>query len=957
MALRRAVLWCLLLLTVLWGAVMQIEINGYINQPSTLEAKPLSADCQHPHAAAIVDLELASTPACFVSLIAPVSSTQEANSDRFVNLTLAKLNTKLDLIFIALYCLTFLSFAWMYWSGLGTARIFGLAAAIFAIFTAALDIREDVLLFRAFSAVAQGSNSFTPSHSVSLIKWLALGFTITILGCLPLRDAKRLRKLVGGLLILSGILVAGGALFYSNPLTGMKLLSLTLLLALVCYFPSDLPFSAILGFAYVLRFPIIATLLLAVILPMGYFAAPSIFVGLFDAIAPTSYFLICFTALLLSLVIMITARLTLAYGPERFCDLSEYRGWTRVSWLPTLLFSLLSVPMILLTWIGTENPGFRWPARVGEILLAALCAFLFLVATAELHAWFEIPSAAHPTVCFIYPPFRTLRPHEGASRLTLIFSKLLAWILPQRLQPGLVKVQTINGTDVPLLRSGHRLAATAFFGTLVLYTGIGVATAPRWWEHGPAAMVYILFLLCLLTWLFGGLAFFFDRLRLPVLTTIIAASVFSASSGGTDHVFELTKPRMPVALLNPTDVIHSWVDHRKDPGAPIVVVATAGGGIRASAWTTQVLTGLAEGCRQANKNLFTSSVVLISSVSGGSEGAMYFAGWYDDKGNTDFNKAKAVRDESAQTDLGAVGWGLLYPDLLRTVPGPGILKWLWPSQQYVDRGWALERQWINHWTDRKSSPAMSDWTTDVKNGTRPAVIFNGTVSEGGERFVAATTRLYEQTVGNEQGTIQFFDSYPKADLPVSTAARLSATFPFVSPMARADSDRRRVQFHIADGGYYDNSGLLSATQWIRAANLTLQDHRVVLIIVDSTPGAEPLGTDWGWQRQAIAPVSTLLEVRTSSQQLRGWYEQGLVKDLLVQELGDNPPPLTPVYFHFQGSSITPLSWHLTPKQLDEIGSQWLTPNNRNQADQVYKILHCSEPSATKVPTVRDGSGK
>lgn len=79
-------------------------------------------------------------------------------------------------------------------------------------------------------------------------------------------------------------------------------------------------------------------------------------------------------------------------------------------------------------------------------------------------------------------------------------------------------------------------------------------------------------------------------------------------------------------------------------------------------------------------------------------------------------------------------------------------------------------------------------------------------------------------------------------------------------MARADTDRQHVQFHIGDGGYYDNSGLLSATQWLRGANETLQDHQVILLIIDSGPGAEPLGSDWTWQRQAVAPIGTLLAV-------------------------------------------------------------------------------------------------
>jgi len=47
-------------------------------------------------------------------------------------------------------------------------------------------------------------------------------------------------------------------------------------------------------------------------------------------------------------------------------------------------------------------------------------------------------------------------------------------------------------------------------------------------------------------------------------------------------------------------------------------------------------------------------------------------------------------------------------------------------------------------------PDLSDWRQDVWKGTRPAVIFNATSSETGERFVVAST-----DTNDEAGTIQF----------------------------------------------------------------------------------------------------------------------------------------------------------------------------------------------------------
>src|SRR2546430_11944836 len=86
------------------------------------------------------------------------------------------------------------------------------------------------------------------------------------------------------------------------------------------------------------------------------------------------------------------------------------------------------------------------------------------------------------------------------------------------------------------------------------------------------------------------------------------------------------------------------------------------------------------------------------------------------------------------------------------------------------------------------------------------------------------------TVPIRQGLIgetEFTEQYC-AELAVSTAARLSATFPFVPPTGRptmlntSASACRDVSpppcgggdQHLVDGGYYENSGLVRAIEWI-----------------------------------------------------------------------------------------------------------------------------------------------
>lgn len=469
------------------------------------------------------------------------------------------------------------------------------------------------------------------------------------------------------------------------------------------------------------------------------------------------------------------------------------------------------------------------------------------------------------------------------------------------------------------------MAAISLGVFLVVYVVIGLAYSPAWStpERQPAALFFLLFLLTIFTWLFSGAAFFLDRIRLPVLTSLLVASLLTGFVR-TDHKYAVT----PGAAsddggLRPSDVIHSWEKGRGKNGRAITIVATAGGGIRAAAWTAEVMTRLQRQCRES----LSSSVLLVSSVSGGSVGSMFVVGPYDSEtgaypvSDTDL---ESIRFNASRSSLSAVGWGLAYPDLVRTAPFVGGLV-----PETFDRGWSLENAWATAWR-QADQPFMSEWRNDVRAGTRPAVIFNATVAENGERFLIAST----DTISD--GTKRFFDLFPGSDIRVATAARLSATFPYVSPLARPSVGPVENAFHVGDGGYYDNSGLLSATEWLRDASDALQDHPVLLILIDAKPGPAAHGSTWSWQKQLVGPIETLLNVRTSSQQLR----DSLDLDMAVDYLATQSVRVIPAPFLFETQRPAPLSWHLTPDQIQEIGASWEDDPNVQSRGIVYKALGC-----------------
>jgi hypothetical protein len=295
-----------------------------------------------------------------------------------------------------------------------------------------------------------------------------------------------------------------------------------------------------------------------------------------------------------------------------------------------------------------------------------------------------------------------------------------------------------------------------------------------------------------------------------------------------------------------------------------------------------------------------------------------------------------------------VGWGLLYPDLARTVPFLGAFF----SPEDIDRGWALENAWTSGW---KNPPNMSDWRADAGHGTRPAVIFNATAAESGQRFMVASTDV-EPT---EQDAVRFFRDYPGLDLPVATAARLSASFPYVSPEDRASAGPEKLRYHVGDGGYYDNSGILSALEWIAQSD-HLRNYKVIFVLIDSAPDPNKDSKSWSWQRQLIGPVGTLLSVRSNSQTARDHFELEQAKDVI----GDLPlgflytttaskcPDEKSLSAYLQPDESNPLSWHLNKVQACYIEKAWDVADVVEKRKAVCRALGVSEERCQKIGLTR-----
>jgi len=355
----------------------------------------------------------------------------------------------------------------------------------------------------------------------------------------------------------------------------------------------------------------------------------------------------------------------------------------------------------------------------------------------------------------------------------------------------------------------------------------------------------------------------------------------------------------------------------------VIVVAANGGGIQAAAWTAQVLTGLSEDL----PGRFSPAVRFISAVSGGSVGVMHFVNAY--------GRAEGfagVLGHAMESSLDEVAWGLVYPDLWRTIIPPVVKRWR------TGRGQALEEAWKQR--DRGLDAPLASWEDGVQSGDRPAVVFNATLAEKGVRLLASTASLDENQGLKEshRARLNFETLYPEHDLTVATAVRLSATFPYVTPAARADAPGD--QPHVVDGGYFDNFGMSTLVEWLDAALTSCADQVKHVLVVQirgakvrtATAARMKQVSARGWFYQVFAPIATMLNVRGAGQVSHNETEYGL-----LQRAWAGKVDLRSVVLEFPGDD-PPTSWHLTEEQKKAIVKAWDTPSIRRCREEVRAFL-------------------
>ncbi len=660
-----------------------------------------------------------------------------------------------------------------------------------------------------------------------------------------------------------------------------------------------------LQWVFLLRVPLLSGIVAFVVFPcLALSKARSLLGNLLD-ITPFGMFVATLSALLCAWSSLITGWIITTNGQARL-RFDFGMSWGRTgNWF--VAAGLCTLPLLL----AAIYYGHRWAQRSFVSLIAGVAIGAAVAAAISLQAlrFYDVCLAPRPVAAWRW--FAGLSPQVTAGYLE-------------------------NGFVLP----SHLLGAVLFGVFVGIYLVLGVAKAIRGSQStGVPTLAYVLLLITMVCWVFSGLTFFLDRFGIPVLFVLLVVLAVGLFAPWTDHLFQ-TQPVGKERAPFPEDVLLAGGSDR------VVLVAASGGGIQAAAWTARVLTGLELKFRGATpQKAFAKAVRMISSVSGGSVGAMYFSSLYQPGGTLPANdQVEEAWHYAAGSSLENIGWGLVYGDLLRLLSG---VSW-WTD----GRGRSLEKSFLR--TAELSKllrQKLSDWFAGAAAGDRPANIFNSTLVETGDRLLFSTSHFHANDPGgNPYGRPsplprwEFHPFQPGFDVSVSTAARLSASFPYVSPASRPDiGGPFRRQLHVVDGGYFDNDGMVSLVEWLDqglrmlAAKNQLEKVRRVMILTahglpDPAPQGPPPGQKLvGWPFQLYAPLQAVLAVRSAAQRANDELQIRLLQEKWAGRVDIVP---VPVDFNADPDESPPLSWHLTPLQKAAVQSEW-----DRMADSVFNQVN------------------
>jgi hypothetical protein len=491
------------------------------------------------------------------------------------------------------------------------------------------------------------------------------------------------------------------------------------------------------------------------------------------------------------------------------------------------------------------------------------------------------------------------------------------------------------------------LAIPVILSLIIAFYPVAIGRALT--SFGIACLFFIV-----LTLVVGALTIASMQMRVPLISITLAAALLFGLLGLNDNhaIREAQKENIDHSQPRTTSSVGQgfmkWLENRKDRDRyqsepyPVYVFTAEGGGIYAAYQTSTFLTSLQDLCPR-----FAHHVFAISAVSGGSVGAGIYSGLVKKIKNDDkrFDEGKgcdardvggffytdAAEDILRDDFLSPVLASFLFPDLLQ--------RFLFFPVPFFDRARALEKSLEDSWEARTSyyrDKFPSDWV-DAGNPLQegffsywdsqsdvPALFINTTEVTTGRGRVIKPLQIKSTQFTSFPIPVQTAKSTSSGEMPLSSSVILSARFPWITPAgwfrnieqpgsALGATSVKNEKVYLVDGGYVDNSGVITALRVIEEVEAAIHQMQTapkiqINLIVLTTGGfSHPSSTVGDY----FSPYETLLSTRHARGRIAIEQAEQFLNEKRATQSDAMTSPLEKMELRGFGYPL-PLGWRLSP---------------------------------------------
>lgn len=392
-------------------------------------------------------------------------------------------------------------------------------------------------------------------------------------------------------------------------------------------------------------------------------------------------------------------------------------------------------------------------------------------------------------------------------------------------------------------------------------------------------------------------------------------------------------------MQNSLDILKTWKAKQKKDKPKLILLNVSGGGLRSALWVTKVIQEI----DAATGGEFYPSIHMVTGSSGGMLGAAFIR-------EVEYRHRHGKLDINLQNDtlLTLMGKDLLNPvtftlavnDLFFRLKKVDFGPYTYPA----DRGYTFDRR-MNENTMGLLDRKFSEYKDLEYSSEMPQMVLAPTIVGDGRKLLMSPqgvsylsfNRPYPG-IGREKehSAVEFSRLFADQDadnLSFLTALRMSASFPYITPLINMPSN---PGLELIDAGVRDNEGFEHSLRYVFAFKKWIEENTSGVIIVQikaNRANEIPIKEDRVTKLDKLTlPIGGVLKSFHNLQ----IYNKSLLMELSREEL---KLPMDVVRFSLiNDDQDVSLSWHLTNVEKQSILSTFQNEANQESLDALLETL-------------------